>query len=207
MMKILALVFVAFAGSYGWAAISSNTKQAVKQAVKPPSSILRSAGAIHGGQAGLGFSLLKVSTKVAKTNKLERVTVAIGNGALQKQEGSPGYFQIENNPQLKRVIINFPQTMNTAFNEQSLQAQFTKSPFVKSSQMLFEAEGQTTSLVLHLKKAVSIRAIPVAGNKNQTAQLMVDLFDDSLLATNSPRAPAKANSKVLKKALPPKKVK
>lgn len=180
-MQIGILLSILLVGSVGFAAIPAAVKKA-----QAPSSILRSAGSIHGGQAGLGFSLLSVKSSVAKAKKLERVTVAIGNGALQKQMGSPGYFQIENSPQLKRVVINFPQTLNTAFTEEALKAQFAKSPFVKSSQMLFEPQGQTTSLVLNLKKPVSIRAIPQAGNKKQTAQLVVDLFEDSLLTTKKP---------------------
>ncbi len=152
-----------------------------------PSSILRSAGAIHGGKAGLGFSLLGVKAQVAKSRKLERLTILVGNGALQKQEGAPGYFQIENNPQQKRIVINFPQTMNSAFKEKTLQSQLASSPFVKSSQMIFEPEGQTTSFVLNLKKPASIRVISVNGNKDRTAQLFVDLFEDSLIPTKSVR--------------------
>ncbi len=153
-----------------------------KQNYRAPSSILRSSGSIHGGQAGIGFSLLGVKTKVAKSQKLERLMISVGDGGMQKQIGSPGYFQIENNEAEKRVVINFPQTLNSAFNEKTFQQNFLKSPFVKSSQLIFEPEGQTTSLVLNLKKAVSIRAIPVVGTKKQTAQLLVDIFDDSLLA-------------------------
>lgn len=180
------LLSVLLMGSVSMAAIPSN----VKKGVKPPSSILRTAGAIHGGQAGSGFSLLAVQSQVAKTKKLERVTVAVGNGALQKQLGSPGYFQIENSPEQKRVVINFTQTLNAAFNEATFQKQFAQSPFVKSSQLLFEPQGQTMSLVLHVRKPVSIRAIPVAGTQKQTARLVVDIFEDSLL-NQKPKATSK----------------
>lgn len=163
------------------AAVSSQSRRMES----PPSSILRTAGAIRGGQAGLGFSLLGVQSRVAKSQKLERLTVLIGNGALQPQEGSPGYFQIESNPQQKRIVINFPQTINSAFKEKTLQSQFAKSPFVKSSQMIFEPQGQTTSFVLNLKKPASLRVIPVSGNKTRTAQLFIDLFDDNLIPKNS----------------------
>lgn len=182
-MKLVALVLIAMFFINAQAAVSP----AVKHPLPVPTSILRTAGSIHGGQAGLGFSLLGIKTQVAKSKKLERLTVAIGNGAMQKQLGAPGYFQIENSPQQNRVVINFPQIINSTFKEQTLQAQFAGSPFVKSSQMIFEPEGQTTSFILNLKKSASIRVIPVNGTRERTAQVYIDLFDDSLVTKKAVR--------------------
>lgn len=159
-----------------FAAISPQTKKALSN-----SAILRTGGAIHGGSAGKGFSLLAVRSQPSKNQKLERLTVSVGDPLFQTHQGSPGYFHIENTPEAKRVVINFAQTYNAKFDEKALQQVFAKSPFVKSSQLIFEPEAQSMSLVLLLKKQASIRAIPVAGKGRQTAQLKLDLFEDSLL--------------------------
>jgi hypothetical protein len=168
-----------------FAAISPKTKNATKGAIKSAwssSAILRGGGAIHGGVAGRGFSLLSVQSLPSKNQKLERLTFNVGDPLFQAHQGAPGYFHIENSPEENSVVINFAQTYNAKFNEQNLQQVFAKSPFVKSSQMIFEPESQTMSLILLLKKQASIRAIPVAGQGQQTAQLKLDLFDDSLLS-------------------------
>jgi len=159
-----------------FAAISPQAKKALSN-----SAILRTNGAIHGGLAGKGFSLLSVKSQASRNQKLERLTVAVGDPLFQTHQGAPGYFHIENSQDSKRVVINFAQTYNAKFDEKTLQQVFAKSPFVKSSQMIFEPESQTMSLVLTLKKQASIRAIPVVGKGRQTAQLKLDLFEDSLL--------------------------
>jgi hypothetical protein len=176
------------------AAVSQQTKNAVRSA----SPILRGTGAIHGGLAGRGFSLLDVKSEIAKSQKLERLTVAIGDAALQPYVGSPGYFHIENKPESHQVIIHFLQALNAKFDEKKLQQTFSKSPFVKSSQMTFEPEAQTMSLVLQMKKSASLRVVPVNGTKTQTAQLKIDMFEDALLqpkAQGQAQAPAQGKSK------------
>lgn len=164
------------------AAIPPKAKKALSS-----SAILRGGGAIHGGIAGRGFSLLGVKSFPAKNQKLERLAVSVGDPLFQVHAGALGYFHIENNSDAKQIVINFDQTYNSKFDEKSLQQVFANSPFVKSSQILFEPEAKSMSLVLTLKKAASIRAIPMMGKGSKTAQLNIDLFEDSLLA----RKPAK----------------
>jgi hypothetical protein len=167
---------ISFFSLSAMAAIAPSTKNALRQ-----SAVLKGAGAIHGGLAGQGFSLLAVDTKLAKSHKLERLTVSMGNANFQSYAGAPGYFHIENSTDSKRVVINFMQAVNSKFDEKELQRKFASSPFVKSSQILFEPESQTLSLVLNMKKQAGVRVISVNGNKKQTAQLKIDLFDESLL--------------------------
>ena len=163
--------------------VSANAFAAISPQAKKisTSAILRTSGAIHGGVAGRGFSLIGVRSQASKNQKLERLTVAMGDPLFQAHHGAPGYFHIENNVEAKRVVINFSQTYNAKFDEKGLQQAFAKSPFVKTSQLIFQPESQTMSLVLNLKKQASIRAIPVSGKGKQTAQLAIDLFEDSLL--------------------------
>jgi len=171
------IFFSVLISATAFAAIPPKAKNALSN-----SAILRSGGAIHGGVAGRGFSLLSVQSLASKNQKLERLTFNVGDPLFQAHQGAPGYFHIENTPEAKRIEINFAQTYNAKFNEQTLQQVFAKSPFVKSAQLIFEPESQTMSLVLLLKKQASIRAIPVSGKGQQTAQLKMDLFEDSLLS-------------------------
>lgn len=162
--------------STGHAAISASAKNALKS-----TAILRGSGAIHGGLAGKGFSLLQVKNLVAKSNQLERLTVAYGDVRLKPYQGAPGYFHIENNTRNKRVVINFRQTLTAQFDEKVLQKAFASSSLVRTSQMMFDPETQSLSFVLQMKKPVSVRAVPVPGKGKRLAQLHIDLFDDSFL--------------------------
>jgi hypothetical protein len=186
MTKKMIFFSVLISATSALAAIPPKAKKALSN-----SAILRGGGAIHGGLAGRGFSLLDVKSFPAKNQKLERLAISVGDPLLQVHAGAPGYFHIENKIEAKQVVINFDQTYNTKFDEKMLQQTFANSPFVKSSQILFEPEAKSMSLVLTLKKAASIRAIPVMGKGTKTAQLNIDLFEDVLLAKkSSARAPA-----------------
>jgi hypothetical protein len=178
MMKILFAVCFLFSIS-SFAAISTQTKNSLKNA-----PMLRGSGAIHGGLAGKGFSLLGIQSQVAKNKKLERLTVAMGDSNFQPYQGSPGYFHIENTLNSKRVVINFSQTLVSKFDEKGLQRAFAQSPFVKTSQMVFDPQTQTTSLILQMKKQASVRVIPVNGLGKQVAQLKIDFFEDAKLNRN-----------------------
>ncbi len=189
------IFFSLFVSTAAIAAISPQAKKGLQN-----SAILRGGGAIHGGVAGKGFSLLNVRSFPAKNQKLERLSVAVGDPLFQAHKGAPGYFHIENKADQKQIVINFAQTYNAKFDEKMLQASLAKSPFIQSSQLLFEPQSQSMSLILTLKKSASIRAVPVVGKGQQTAQLNIDLFEDSLLnqksaakaQTQTQRAPAKA---------------
>ncbi len=163
----------------------------VQNSMRNISPILRGAGAVHGGLAGRGFSLLDLKSEIAKSQKLERLTVQIGDAALQPYVGAPGYFHIENRPETHQVIIHFLQALNAKFDDRKLAQTFAHSPFVKTSQMNFEPESQTMSLILQMKKSASLRVLPVNGTKSQAAQLRIDLFEDNLLNSGGSRAPGK----------------
>ncbi len=169
-------LFVFFFSFAALAAVSPQTKNSLRN-----SAVLTGTGAIRGGLAGKGFSLLDLNSKVAKSQKLERLTVSLGDSEFQPHRGSPGYFHIENSTDSKQIVINFMQAINAKFDEKALQKKFASSPFVKSTRMLFDPETQTLSLVLQMKKQAGVRVVSVNGNKQQTAMLKIDLFEESLL--------------------------
>jgi len=153
-----------------------------------PASLIRGEGAVHGGRAGMGFSLLSVKSKIAKNQKIEQLTFDVGNAALQIHQGAPAYYHVENKPRTHKIMIDFSQTLNTRFKENDLKKIFASSPFVKRSQMIFEPQTQTMSLILETKKPVALRVRSVNGLGRQTAQVVVDLVEESLM----PKAAMKA---------------
>ena len=190
MMRIfLSVISLLLTTPVAFAAIPSKSKTSSIR----PTPILSKSGSIRGGQAGTSFTILDVETELAKSNRLERVKVSLGNGAFQIQNGHPGYFNVENRPELKRVQIDFMQVLNTKVNEKAIRRVFAKSPFVKSSHLVFEPEGQTMSLILNLKKPANVRVFPIKGTNKKTASLYVDLFEESLI-----RKPA-AKSRIIRK--------
>lgn len=171
-MRLLISLLTFIGSNFALAAVQKNLMQ---------SAMLRGAGAIHGGKAAKAFALMDLKSFPGKDGKIERLSIEMGDPFFQAYNGSPGYFHIENNPQNKRIVINFEQTMKTKFTEANLKKVFAKSPFVASTEIVIDIQSQTTALVLNLKKNASIRAIPIAGNGRKAAQISLDLFDDSLL--------------------------
>lgn len=186
-VKILTLSLLLFSFSFSQAAVKK-------------SPILMGEGSLKGGQSGTGFSLLNVQSQVAQSKKLERIKIFVGNSALQKKQGSVGYFNVQNDPKNKRVIVDFSQTLNSQFEQGTLQKILSQSPFVKSSEIYFEPQSQTMSLILNMQKPVAVRARSFNGNSKTTAQLVLDIFEPALMK----RAPA--NKAPKKKNLKSKKI-
>jgi hypothetical protein len=177
-MKFLLIPFLLLSLS-AWSAVPPKAKNALRN-----SAILTDQGAIQGGLAGAGFSILEFKSQVAKSKKLERLTIAMGDSQFQPYQGAPGYYHIENAKNSNRVVMNFMQTINSKFDEKSLRSALKNSPFVKSSQITFDPQTQTLSLILELKKQAGLRVTSVNGNQRQTAHLKIDLFEQSLLNQN-----------------------
>lgn len=168
----------------------------LSQAAVRKSPILLGEGSLKGGKAGMGFSLLNVESQVAKSKKLERLKISVGNTALQKKQGPVGFFNIQNDPKNKRVIIDFSQTLNTQFEQATLKKILSQSPFIKSSEIFFEPQSQTMSLILNTNKPVALRARTLNGNSKKTAQLILDIFEPSALKREpASKTSAKKNGK------------
>jgi hypothetical protein len=151
------------------------------------SSILLGEGSIKGGSAGTGFTLLSLKSHIAKSNKIERLTIDVGNGAAEKLSGPVAYFNVQNDPRGKRVMVDFSQTLNSKFEASHLKNAFARSPFVSKADLIFEPQSQTMSLVLDLKKPAAIRAQSFPGNSHQTAKLVLDLFEPGLIKRSPSR--------------------
>lgn len=144
--------------------------------MKKPQNVLRDSGSVRGGQAGLGFSLLDLRKTASAKSKIERLVIDVGDRAYQKQTGSVGYFNVELRNGGKQVVVDFAQVLNAKFSEGDLKKKLASSNYIKSSEMIFESEGQTTSLVLNLKQKAQVRVQPVNGKGKQTARLVLDLM-------------------------------
>lgn len=145
-------------------------------AMKKPQNVLSNSGSIRGGQAGLGFSLLDLRKTASAKTKIERLVIDVGDRVYQRQQGPVGYFNVELRNGGQQVVIDFSQVLNSKFTEAQLKKKLASSRYIKSSEMIFESEGQTTSLVLNLKQKAQVRVQPVNGKGKQTARLVLDLI-------------------------------
>ncbi len=112
-MKIFLIAFLCFFSWYGFAA-KIPTKVELQ-----PASILKENGALRGGTAGQGFSLIDLRSSSTKNNKSERLVLDIGDAAMQKLKGSVGYYNVELKNS-KRVVIDLTQTFNSKLTEGDL---------------------------------------------------------------------------------------
>jgi hypothetical protein len=145
-------------------------------AVSPRSSggILRGIGALQGGQAGTGFSILNVKN-LAISKKSERLLVEVGDMQMQKLFGTIGYYNVE----MKRgnkLVVTFTQTLNSKIESRELKKIFAKSNYIKSSQIHFDPVAQSMSIELNLKKPVIVRVVSLKGIK-ETGKLVLDMFE------------------------------
>lgn len=191
-MKHLAIISFLAAGFFYapvvMAAVSSLKDQ------KLTNRILFTDGSVRGGQAGTGFSLVGVKAMPSKNQQVERISLAMGNGAQRVLAGRPGYFNVELRPGQRQIVIDLPQTINSRYEEAQLKKVFSKSPFVQKTQLFFDPEGQSLSLVLDLKKKAGLRVIEVAGKKQQTAKLVLDLFEDKAVKSKPAKKVQKRKS-------------
>lgn len=144
-------------------------------AMKKPQNVLRDSGSLRGGQAGLGFSLLDLRKTASAKTKVERLVIDVGNPAYQAQLGPIGYYNVELRNGGKQIVVDFAQVLNAKFSEAQLKRKLASSKYIQSSEMLFESESQTMSLVLNLKQKANVRVQPINGKGKQTARLVLDL--------------------------------
>lgn len=168
--SILVSIFIIFTGYNSQASIQ-----------KSQSALLIGSGSIRGGVASKGFGLMGVKSFPGKNGKVERLAFEIGSPILQSIQGSPGYFHIENDNKLNRVVINFEQTVTAKFDEKKLKQLLKSSPFVKDVDMMVDGSHQTTSIVLQLSRPASLRAVPSIGRGDKSAMINIDLIDESML--------------------------
>lgn len=159
--------------------------------MRKPAPVLLGAGSIKGGKAGTAFSILNVQTKVARSKRAERIRFDMGNGSMNPLQGSVAFFNVQNDPVNKKIIVDFSQTLNSRFEQSTFNKLFANSPFIQKTELVFEPASQTMSLILTTKKPSAIRVNSVNGTAKKTASLTLDIFEPSLVKNVSSRKTVK----------------
>lgn len=171
LLKVNFLTILACATVIQWGAMA-----AIPPAAKIHRNILRGEGALQGGKAGSGFSLLDVRSISSNQKKTERLIIDVGDVSMQKLTSSVGFYTVELKKN-KKLIVNFSQTLNTKFNEKQLLQKLKKSMFVKTAKMNFEPMGQNMILEMELKKPALVRVVAVRGGP-QTSKVVFDMAEE-----------------------------
>lgn len=125
-----------------------------------------------GGQAGPGFSLLKIQHLAQLKTGQERIIFHIGTKEGYFLKGSPGYFNAFN--QNNKIILDFSQMPTSKLSEKSIQEIFKGSQLIKKTRLIKDPMDQSLSLELELLRPARMKVIPIKGEK-QTARLVLDI--------------------------------
>ena len=126
-----------------------------------------------GGQAGSGFSLLRVKKLSSPKKNIERLVFYVGTKEGYRLQGLPGYFNALNSG--KEIVIDFAQMPMSKMSENSLKEILKDSTFIKSSRITQDPIDSTLTLRLELRQQAKMKIIQIKG-KNETARLVVDLI-------------------------------
>lgn len=149
-------------------------------AVKPtlpakPQKLLVGSGALSGGIAGTGFSLMNLKSTTNPQARLERLMIDVGDIDGHSMKGLPGYFNVELQNSAKRIVIDFSQMPTTLMDVKALSSRLNKSMYVSSVKMLSDPSDNTLSLIMDLKKPVKLKVFQVPGQKT-TSKVVLDLI-------------------------------
>ena len=174
---ILVLIFNAFSFN-SWAVAKSSV--AIKQR---SDQWLNKDGAVRGGVASGYMSLFDVRKSASAKLKTERLVLDWGD-AYGRPSPKSGYYQVEYQAQMHRVIINLALTLNSKVDGRALTDRLSKGLYIKTARLEFDSMGQAQNLVLDLKKTVRVRVASYPsqmpqGNiqRNIPARLVVDLVE------------------------------
>jgi len=126
-----------------------------------------------GGQAGSGFSLLKIQRSANEKEGIERLVFYIGTKEGYLLKGLPGYFNVQNKGQ--KITIDFAQMPLSKINEKLLKEILKSSDLITGSKILKDPIDQTLTLTLNLKQKSKMKIIQVKGGK-ETARLVLDII-------------------------------
>ena len=144
-------------------------------AVAKPQKILVGSGALSGGIAGTGFSLMNLKLTTNRQTRFERLMIDIGDIDGRSLKGLPGYFNVELQNKAKRIVVDFSQMPTTLLDVKALTARLSKSMYVQSVKMLADPSDNTLSLIMDLKKPVQLKVFQVPGQKT-TSKVVLDLI-------------------------------
>ncbi len=127
-----------------------------------------------GGQAGAGFTLLNVQKITAKNGKAERLIFEVGTREGEPLKGLPGYFNIQNQINPNRIVVDFSQMFASRIDEKFILGVMGKSTLIKNAKVTTDPVDGSLSLAIDLNSQVKMKAIQVPGKK-QTAKVVVDI--------------------------------
>jgi hypothetical protein len=125
-----------------------------------------------GGQAGPGFSLLKIQHMAQEKTGQERIVFHIGTKEGFFLKGTPGYFNALNHN--KKIVLDFSQMPTSKLSEKSIQEIFKSSRLIKKTRLIKDPIDQSLSVELELHHPARMKLIPIKGEK-QTARLVLDI--------------------------------
>lgn len=138
-------------------------------------NILKFQGALTGGQAGNGFSLLKLDKVFFQNLNSERWIVDVGNLKGKENKGLPGYYHVQLQKNPPQVIINFNQMPVSLVDELQLSKFIKDSIYVRNGRLLSDPTDKTLTLILDLKKPLQLKVLQIKGQK-KTSKLVLDMF-------------------------------
>lgn len=149
------------------------------QAALPPSTqnaknILKYQGALNGGVAGTGFSLLKMSKLALGQNNQERWVIDIGDIKGRVNKGVPGFYHVQLTQNPAQLIIDFNQMPVSIFTEAELTKMVQQSVFISKGRLLSDPTDKTLTMIFDLKKPSQVKVMQVMGKK-ETSKLVLDL--------------------------------
>lgn len=110
-----------------------------------------------GGQAGFLQSLLKVEQSSLKTVGAERVRFVFGNEKGDKSKQPIGYFHVQHDVKNKRIVVDIAQLSLTKVSEEQIRKSLASSAAISNVAFTSDPEDGSSTLVLSLKKPVSVR--------------------------------------------------
>lgn len=153
---------------------AAGAASAFKKALDVKSGKYIDKGTVIGGEAGQGFSLIQVRTQVDPKKKVERVVLNLGDKDGNVLKGKPSFYQVNLEPERSRIVISLSQVSRSKVSQEELSRIFKKSPYVKSVQMVTDAESSSTNLVLNLKAPVRAEVFQMA-EKGKPGRVVLDL--------------------------------
>lgn len=147
---------------------------AFKKALEVKKNNYIDKGTVIGGQAGQGFSLLKVRSQASKKHGIERVVLNLGDEQGRLLQGRLSFFQVNVEPERSRIVINLSQVAQSKVTVEDLKKTFRNSPFIRSATLVPDLNGNDMSLVLQLKQQAKAEVFQLT-EKGKPGRLVVDL--------------------------------
>ncbi|MBL7545191.1 MAG: hypothetical protein JNL11_15340 [Bdellovibrionaceae bacterium] len=149
---------------------------ALPSSQKLQKGIIADQGAVSGGVAGNGFSMLKMQLVSMPNAKMERYIFDIGDLKGHKIKGLPGFYHVQLVKNPPQMVIDFSQMPVSRVFENDLTKTLKKSVLVSNGKLVSDPVDKTLTMVLNLKKPGKMKVMQVKGEK-ETSKLVVDLYN------------------------------